>query len=374
VRYNATIIVEGLLDWKVFEAVGKYAGLAGIALIVLLYIFRQILKLDIFRNIGSKGTLLTINNIINKLFWVTIVALLAWLAVGLFGKTAQSSQSSGTSETVSTIPGQSIQVSDLPADLLSPVQEDSPPELSRQLGQRSSLTLNGSTLTLGAPGEGRTVTIACNTLRMVNGARIITNGNHLALVALNTRFGENAGISSFAPQTMKAALGGKGSDGGKVRINAVQSFSGALRVSLPGQNGGDGGAGAQGSGGPQGSRGANAVKGLVDCHSGGGDGAPGGQGGKGGTGGAGGNGGDGGELILEGMAANNRSLVDFEAPGGQAGPGGGGGAGGPGGPGGDGGSGDGPCSGGRAAGAGPAGPQGDPGLAGASGRPGKRTP
>lgn len=362
------------MDWKVFEAVGKYAGLAGIALIVLLYIFRQILKLDIFRNIGSKGTLLTINNIINKLFWVTIVALLAWLAVALFGKPAQSSQSSGTSETVSTIPGQSIQVSDLPADLLSPVQEDSPTELSRQLGQRSSLTLNGSTLTLGAPGQGRTVTIACNTLRMVNGARIITNGNHLILVALNARFGENAGISSFAPQTVKAAPGSKGSDGGKVRINAVQSFSGALRISLPGQNGGDGDAGAQGIGGPQGSRGANAVKGFVDCHSGGGDGSPGGQGGKGGTGGAGGNGGDGGELILEGMAANNRSLADFEAPGGQAGSGGGGGAGGPGGPGGDGGSGDGPCSGGRAGGTGPAGPQGDPGLAAAKGQPGKRTP
>jgi hypothetical protein len=74
------------VDWKIFETAGKYAGLAGIALIVVLYIFRQILKLPIFKNIGSRGTLLTINNIINKVFWITILALVVWLAVALFGK------------------------------------------------------------------------------------------------------------------------------------------------------------------------------------------------------------------------------------------------------------------------------------------------
>jgi hypothetical protein len=370
VRYNAHVFAGTLVDWKVFEAVGKYAGLAGIALIVLLYIFRQILKLGIFKNIGGKGTLLTINNIINKVFWVTIIAVLAWLAVALFGKGAQSSDSSGN---VTTLPAQNIQVSDLPSELLSPVQANSPAELTQQLKQRSSLTLSGSTLTIGAPGEGRTVTIACNTLRLANGARIITNGNHLTIVCLNTQFGDNSGISSFSAQTLKASAG-NGVGAGKVRIDSVERFSGALRVSLPGQNGSDGATGGQGGPGRTGGRGANSVQGFGDCRSGGQDGKQGGQGEKGATGGAASNGGDGGELILEGKAASNRNLVEFEAPGGRAGAVGQGGPGGPGGPGGEGGSGGGSCGGGHGGPQGPGGPQGDGGPPGVNGQAGKRTP
>src|SRR5438477_11076824 len=85
---------EARLDWHIFETAGKYAGLAGIALIVLLYLFRQLLKLDIFKNVGSKGTLVIVSNIINKVFWVTILALVAWLAVALFGKTTTGSGNS----------------------------------------------------------------------------------------------------------------------------------------------------------------------------------------------------------------------------------------------------------------------------------------
>src|ERR1017187_628925 len=277
-----------------------------------------------------------------------------------------------TPEGATTIPAQAVQLSDLPQDLLNPVQTDSAAELTAQLKQRGSLTLNGSTLTLGSVGAGRTVTIACRTLRLTNGARIITNGNHLVLVALNTRFGDNAGISSFSQGGVKAAPAADGVSGGKVRINVLQSFSGSLHVSLTGQSGGDGAAGGQGSPGRTGDRGANAVKGLVDCHSGGGNGSPGGQGGKGGTGGAGGKGGDGGELSLEGMAASNRNLVDFDAPGGRGGLAGTGGPGGPGGAGGEGGSGDGPCSGGHGGAAGPGGAQGDLGTAGGNGQAGKQ--
>jgi hypothetical protein len=109
--------------------------------------------------------------------------------------------------------------------------------------------LNGSILTLGPVGAGRTVTIACRTLRLMNGARIITNGIHLVLVALNARLGDNAGISSFSPDGVKAAPSANGLSGGKVRINVLQSFSGSLHVSLPGQNGGDGSGGGQGASG-----------------------------------------------------------------------------------------------------------------------------
>jgi len=280
-----------------------------------------------------------------------------------------------TSEAVAaTIPAQAVQLSDLPQDLLNPIQADlAPDQLIAQLNQRGSLTLNGSTLTVGPVGSGRTVTIACRTLRLTNGARIITNGNYLVLIALNARFGDNAGINSFAGETAKAAPTANGVNGGKVRITIVQGFSGSLRVSLPGQNGGDGAGGAQGSGGRQGDRGANAVKGLVDCRSGGGDGGTGYAGGKGGTGGTGGIGGDGGELVLEAMAASNRYLVDFYARGG-GGLAGSGGPGGPGGPGGEGGSGDGPCSGGHGGVTGPNGPPADPGTPGSNGQNGKRTP
>src|ERR1035438_2325490 len=137
---------------------------------------------------------------------------------------------SDTSEGAATSPAQAVQLSDLPQDLLNPVQTDSAAELTAQLNQRGSLTLNGSTLTLGPVGAGQTVTIACRTLRLTNGARIITNGNHLVLVALNARFGDNAGISAFSQENVKAAPAADGVSGGKIRINVLQSFSGSLRV------------------------------------------------------------------------------------------------------------------------------------------------
>jgi hypothetical protein len=95
------------------------------------------------------------------------------------------------------------------------------------------LTLNGSTLTLGPVGAGRTVTITCRPLRLTNGARIITNGNHLVLAALDARFGDNAGIVSFASENSKAAATTNGASGGKVRINVLQKFSGSLASRYP---------------------------------------------------------------------------------------------------------------------------------------------
>jgi hypothetical protein len=360
------------LDWKIFEEAGKYAGLAGIALIVLLYIIRQILKLPIFDKIGGRGTQLTINNIINKVFWVTIAALVAWLVIGLFGKDA--GQSGDLTGPVATFGAQSIQVSDLPSGVTDPVSDDSPDEQTKQLQQRSSLALNGTTLVIGAPGEGRTVTIGCNTLRMTNGARIITNGNRLVIVCLKTLFGDNSGIASFPPGMPKAGAGASGLAGGSVRIATVQSFSGELRVSLLGQDGGDGAAGAPGNPGQTGERGANSVQGFPGCSSGGQDGKPGGQGTRGANGGIGGTGGDGGELILEDKAAKNFRHVEFRGTGGKGGAGGTPGPGGSGGPGGEGGSGGGSCRGGHGGISGPGGPSGDPGSTGSDGKPGKRTP
>jgi hypothetical protein len=63
-------VTEAPLDWKIFETAGKYAGLGGIAVIVLLYLFRLILRLPIFDKIGGKGTLQVINNIIIRTVFV----------------------------------------------------------------------------------------------------------------------------------------------------------------------------------------------------------------------------------------------------------------------------------------------------------------
>jgi hypothetical protein len=338
----------------------------------LLFIIRQVLNLKIFDRIGGRGTQLTINNIINKVFWVTIGALAAWLIIGLFGK--NSGISGELSGPVATFGAQSIQVSDLPSGIADPVSDDSPSEETKQLQQRSSLALNGTTLVIGAPGEGRTVTIGCNTLRMTNGARIITNGNRLVILCLKTLFGDNSGIMSFSPGMPKAGIGAVGLGGGSVRIAAINSFSGDLRVSLVGQDGGDGAPGAQGNPGPAGERGANSVQGFPGCSSGGQDGKPGGQGARGSNGGTGGAGGDGGELILEEKAAKNFKHVEFRGAGGKGGNGGTPGPGGSGGPGGEGGSGGGSCGGGHGGIPGPAGLPGDSGTAGPDGKSGKRTP
>jgi hypothetical protein len=343
------------VDWNLVEAAGKYAGLAGVALIVFLWLMKSVLNL--MKPVGGKGAISIINNVINKVFWVTVLALVAWLAVSLFGQAAS---------TNSVLTSPNVELKDLSPDVLTPVAGSA----ADALKARDSLTLKGSTLTIGQPGENRTVTIACNTLRLMNGARIITNGNHLVIQALKVEFANNTGINSFAPDNAKAAPGAPGADGGSVSITALKNFSGSLRILLPGQGGGDGSVGAQGAQGTTGGPGADAVKGLFDCRSGGQNGGGGGPGGKGGTGANGAKGGNGGTLALDGEAAKHKNDIDFRAPGGLGGKGGAGGPSGPGGPGGPGGSGDGLCSGGHPGGTGLVGSVGDIGQPGANGRDG----
>jgi hypothetical protein len=71
------------------------------------------------RTSAARARFLVINNIINKVFWVTVIALLAWLAVGLYGK---STSGGASSENVSTIYGQNVKPADLPPELTNPVQ------------------------------------------------------------------------------------------------------------------------------------------------------------------------------------------------------------------------------------------------------------
>lgn len=243
------------------------------------------------------------------------------------------------------------------------------------LRRRGSLRLNGTVLTTGALGENGLATLRMDTLTLDNGARIVTNGNRLRIVArqIVVSSGQISSFDGSARVAQGGSVGSAGADGlngGEVVIEGASAIDGLLPVYLPGQNGGSGGPGEPGRTGAQGQRGDDAVPGLFDCRRGGGDGGAGGAGGKGGNGGAGGNGGSGGGLRLVGLDPSIQSLVRFEAPGGAPGPGGEGGVGGRGGPGGPGGGGAGLCSGGHAGPSGPDGPRGDQGQTGQQGAPG----
>lgn len=267
-----------------------------------------------------------------------------------------------------------IQVSDLPAKFLDAIDINSESGVNASLASRDSLTLDGTTLIVGPIGANRTVTLGAKSIKLINGARIITNGNQLTLVARTMEFNNSGGIDSFSGENAKAGTGIAGSDGGRVEIYATKTVYGSLRMSLPGQGGGEGSAGAPGRQGAPGRRGDNGVDGFVDCHRGGTDGAQGGPGEPGGVGGTGAAGGNGGDLVLMGAAVKDyQSHFPYQAPAGPGGPGGSGGPGGAGGPGGEGGSGSGHCGGGHG---GPAGPAGQPGAAGPNGpagqKPGKR--
>ncbi|SRR6266567_4151299 len=55
-------------------------SLAGLIIVVLFLIYRQLLSLNIFENVGSNATFLILEDILNKLFWLAIVALVLGIA------------------------------------------------------------------------------------------------------------------------------------------------------------------------------------------------------------------------------------------------------------------------------------------------------
>jgi hypothetical protein len=269
----------------------------------------------------------------------------------------------------------------LPPQILAPLRRDMKEPLQiRELARRGSLTLDGSTLTVGPVGANVVLTIAVHTLTLQHGSRIVTNGNALTIQAV--RIVGGGSIVSFLPESQAPASvpagapGISGHDGGTVYLDAIKGIDGNLEIDLSGQNGGPGGQGASGSAGPAGARGSDGVPGLFDCKSGGGNGSKGGTGSPGQPGGVGGDGGNGGELVLSKslFAPTGQNgppggpippdQIHFIANGGSPGLSGARGPRGPGGPGGQGGSGNGLCSGGSP------GPQGDPGPTGTDGHDG----
>lgn len=284
-------------------------------------------------------------------------------------QSALQDQEAVTEKATVTEKGQTLQVSDLPSTFLETIDTSSDSAVTNTVKSRVPLVLDNTTLTIGPVGGNRSVTIATSKLTLINGARIVTNGNNLSLIANEMDFNSSGGIDSFSDETSKASTGNPGSDGGSVEIYATKTVFGSIRVSLPGQAGADGKPGIPGQNGIPGPRGNNGVDGFMNCAHGGTDGGQGATGGTGGVGGDGTPGGNGGDLQLRGEAVKDQaSHFSFQAPPGPGGTGGPGGAGGDGGPGGEGGSGSSECGGGHG---GPKGAPGQPGGKGNDGPSGK---
>jgi hypothetical protein len=249
-------------------------------------------------------------------------------------------------------------------------------EVAASLSGQPAIVLDGATLSITSPTQGSGRTLALSRLELKNGAKIVTHGINLEIVALAVA-SDSGAIIAFDGAEKKipgeAALGSNGTSGlsaGTVVIDGALNANDVLRVDLSGQSGQAGGIGTTGPAGAMGPRGDNGADHLFDCARGGGNGGPGSPGGKGGRGGAGGQGGDGGRLILRGAIAAQRAQVDLIARGGAGGAEGKPGIGGPGGPGGPGGNGTTYCRGGSAGPRGAQGEFGDPGDKGKEGKAG----
>jgi hypothetical protein len=265
-----------------------------------------------------------------------------------------------------------MDVSALPQDFLTSVNTTSPSAIADALKSRKSLSLEGTTLTVGKPGDHQSATLVANTLTFHDGARIVTNGNNLSIIVNTLDLSSNGGINSFIDADRTAAVRQKGLDGGTVDIYVSGVVGAHIEVFLGGQNGGPGASGGPGGKGTTGDKGSDSSSSAIGCSSGGGNGARGGQGGQGGHGENGKPGGNGGNLTLRAEAIKvYPQHFSLSAPGGSGGEGGSGGAGGPGGDGGAGGNGSAFCGGGAGGPQGPQGPQGTSGDKGADGTPTK---
>lgn len=364
------------MDLKIVEAAGKIAGLGGLAMAVFLLLFMAVIKnTRLFSRMTAEQTFKIVRQFLYLTFVIAALGLGAWV----YARAADTRPPAPPPPKEVSFVGQQLTPEQLPPAMMQPPTNGSADTLVEELSAKGSLTLDHSTLTLAGLGANVTVSLSIHTLTLINGARIVTNGNGFRLQAVRIIV-SNGSLLSFTdkdltPPDAAPGIGGKdGLNGGEVLLRAESGMAGALRVYLPGQNGGRGGSGSGGGQGQQGDRGSDGVQGFVDCKSGGGNGGPGKSGLPGGIGAKGGDGGNGGNVVLSGKLASLAASIQFDAPKGNFGPGGPGGAGGPGGPGGQGGSGTASCSGGRGGGPGPSGPAGPDGPHGDDGKPGAMKP
>jgi hypothetical protein len=274
------------------------------------------------------------------------------------------------------IAGFTVTPGDLPQEVTQPIPLGmSQGDFKVRLAESGRWVFEGDILLAPAPDPAvrKTYTFVFDSVELRNGARIVTNGNNLVIIANKLNVG-NGKIVAFQDKD-KAAHAGQSGPGasepgqpgergigaGTVSIHVIQQVNGFLDVDLSGQAGGAGGNGAKGARGARGADGSKGLSTLFDCRQGGGNGNPGGQGTPGGNAGNGGPGGDGGTLHIYTIGKDPLPNASYRltAAGGAGGQKGSPGDGGDGGDGGHRGGGDGHCKGGDSDGAmGPAGPVG----------------
>jgi Carboxypeptidase regulatory-like domain len=71
------------MDAKLFEVLGKYAGLAGLSIGVVLMIFSSLLKLKIFSKLTSANTYALLRQLMYLTFVIGIVGIIAWLSINI---------------------------------------------------------------------------------------------------------------------------------------------------------------------------------------------------------------------------------------------------------------------------------------------------
>jgi hypothetical protein len=206
-------------------------------------------------------------------FFAFLAVLMAVVLIAVIALTGKTSIAEEPKETIIADP--QIGPGRIPSAMMEPLPSLSGDALYQELRRRGSLTLDNSTLTIGAVNAHVTVVLACYVLRLQNGARIITNGNVLSLQPGRILLSGNSGISSFPPDNKQAppsaALGGEGTpgaSGGRVELKPFFGFEGSLQVYLAGQDGGQGG-GPQGQPGTPGGRGEDAASSAFGCSHGG---------------------------------------------------------------------------------------------------------
>jgi len=294
--------------------------------------------------------------------------------------TAAQAQSSGGEQKIDFGKGNSVPFTAIRTEAVAPVPTYNEDAFRLRLKNGGTVAFSQSDVVIGEPNfQQRSLQfMALDTLKLLKGARIVTGGNDLVIIA-NKIVSEDGYIVAFTDKTRRAkdgvgtgAPGAPGVSGGTVTLIALDGIEGRLHIDLSGQVGGDGQQGAVGSTGTTGLKGDQPVWTLINCNKDGGNGSPGGNGGKGGAGGAAGNGGHGGTFLLYNVGPTPipSAYYDFVANAGQPGTPGPGGPGGEGGLGGVGGDGGGPCHSGQQGQPGNQGPTGDTGSAGVSGSPG----
>src|SRR5579863_1070900 len=158
--------------------------------------------------------------------------------------TAAQTQPSGGKQVIDFGKGNSVPFTAIKMEARTPVALDSDSDFKLRLANGGTVAFSQSDLVLGVPNfQQRSLQfMALDTFELLKGARIITGGNDLVIIA-NKIVSEDGHIISFDGSTRKAsdgsgagAPGAPGVSGGTVTLIAINGIEGRLHVDLSGQN------------------------------------------------------------------------------------------------------------------------------------------